>query len=124
MSTSIEVFSKVNEYIERRMSLRELEYWIVYMLPIYLSNPGSAVAELAGTIELGIAEIKAEIRSERSLRKLLAQHISGNPIKYESYPYVTSSTETIASGSLTEARNLEWLDLSPSSSSEPQVEYV
>ena len=106
------------------MKLRELEYWLVHMLPIYLLNPESKAASLCGLIELGLAEIQAGIRSERSFRNLLSQHILSDPIQLVSYPYNYSSTIAIASGSITEAMDWGWYDLSPSWSSEPQVEYV
>ena len=71
MITSIEIFSKADDYLEKRISLHELESWLVSMLPIYLSNPTSEAAELVSVIELGLAEINADIRTERSLRLLL-----------------------------------------------------
>ena len=79
MTTSIDIYSKVTDYIERNITLRELESWLVFMLPIYLSNPDSDAAVLASRIELGLAEINAEITTERLLRKQLKQFI-GNPI--------------------------------------------
>lgn len=121
MSTSIEIFSRVNDYIERRMTLRQLESWLICVLPTYLSNPDSAAAELAGTIELGLAEIQAGIRKERSLRRLLSQYIAYNPIRYEIYPHQTSINETTSSASLTEPTTPDWLDPSPSWSTVPQV---
>ncbi|MBI4284765.1 MAG: hypothetical protein HY670_02550 [Chloroflexi bacterium] len=124
MATSLEIFSKVTDYVERRISLRELESWLVPMLPSYFSNPDSAVADLAGTIELGLAEIQAGITNERNLRKLLATHISHDPIKYEPYPYQAESSEATFVTGATETMNLSWPDLSPSWSSVPQVESV
>lgn len=124
MPTSIEIFSRVSDYIEHRMTLRELESWLICMLPTYLSNPGSAVAELAGTIELGLAEIQAGIRNERSLRRLLAQFVAHNPVRYEMYPHQTVTNETASSASSTEPMTPAWLDPSPSWSTVPQVESV
>ena len=121
MSTSIDIFSKVTDYLERRVTLRELESWLVPMLPIYLLNPDSAVANFVGLIELGLAELQAGIRSEQSLRKLLAQHNTYNLISLEPYPYQSGIAETMSSISVTETRNLEWLDPSPSWHTEPQV---
>ena len=121
MSTSIEIFSKVNDYIERRMTLRELESWLVFMLPIYLSNPGSATAELVGTIELGLAEIQAGIRSERSLRRLLASYVAYNPIRYQLYPHQTSINVTTSSASQTEPTIPDWVDQSLPWSNVPQA---
>ena len=124
MSTSIEVFAKVQDYVDRRITLHELESWLVNRLPIYLSNPKTAAAELVGVIELGLAEIQAGIRSERSLRKLLGLQVASNPISTESYPYYVSITEASSAASPTEPMLLVWEGLSVSSSSVPQVKYV
>lgn len=124
MSTSIEIYSKVNNYIEHRMTLRDLESWLVYMLPTYLLNPSSSAAQLAGTIELGLAEIRAGIRTERSLKRLLMKYAGHNPISSEPYPYDPTMNETISSVSSIETRDLEWPGQSPSWSSAPQVVYV
>jgi hypothetical protein len=107
MSTSIEIFSKVNEYVEGRINLREMEYWLANRLPIYLLNPDSTAAGLAGAIELGLAEIQAGIRSERSLKRLLLQrHIRGH-ILMKSYSHETGETDTVSSVSTTETMNWE-----------------
>ena len=125
MSTSIDIFSEVTNYLEHRITLRELESWLVPMLPIYLLNPDSAAANLVGLIELGLAEIQAGIRSEKSFKRLLAQHSTRNLISFELYPYHFGIDEAMAStSSVTEARGSEWLDQSPSWYIEPQVEYV
>jgi len=125
MSTSIDIFSKITDYLEHRITMRELESWLVPMLPIYLLNPDSAAANLIGLIELGLAEIQAGIRSEKSFKRLLAQHSTRNLISLDLHPYRSGIDETMAStSSTTEARGSEWLDQSPSWHTEPQVEYV
>jgi hypothetical protein len=124
MSTSIEIFAMVNDYIERKIKLRDLESWIVSMLPIYLSNTNNAASDLASIIELGLAEVHAGIRSERGLRKLLTQHLIGNPVKFESYPCDISTGYTISSGSAFQTTDFEWMDPSPSWHIVPEAEYV
>ncbi len=121
MTTSIDIYSKVTDYIEHNVTLRELESWLIFMLPIYLSNPDSDAAILASRIELGLAEINAGITTERLLRKQLKQQFIYTPIKSQSYPFQTGNEESIATISATETPNLEWMDLSPSWSSVPQV---
>ena len=121
MTTSIDIYSKVTDYIEHDVTLRELESWLVFMLPVYLSNPDSDAAMLASRIELGLAETSAGITTERLLRKQLKQQFISNPIKSQSYPFQTSNEESIAATSTTEDANLEWMKPSPSWSSEPQV---
>ncbi len=125
MATSNDIFYKVNEYITRRITLEDLESWLVNMLPVYLLNPDSDEANLAGTIELGLAEISADIRSERSLRTLLAKQIINKPIK--NFMYIESDCENITSSrsSFIESASYQVLpDPSQSWHTEPQVEYV
>lgn len=119
-----EIYSKISDYVQRRITLEQLERWLVSMLPTYFANPDSSAAELAGLVELGLAEIQAGITTQQSLRKLLSQHVTTNLITPEPDPHETSFNETGASSRLTAAKNLDWLDPSPSWSSVPQVESV
>ena len=75
MSDSIEIFSKVNDYIERRITLWDLESWLVPRLPLYFEHPHSAVGQLASAIELCLAELQGGIRSERSVKTLLRDQV-------------------------------------------------
>lgn len=120
MTTSTDIYSKVTDYIDHNITLHELESWIVFMLPTYLSNPASGAAMLAGRVELGLAEINAGIMTERLLRKQLKEFVP-TPTKSLLYPFQTSSEETIATASTMEVPNLEWLDPSPFWSSVPEV---
>jgi hypothetical protein len=124
MITSIEIFSWANDYLEKRISLHELESWLVSMLPVYLSNPTSEAAELVGVIELGLAEINADIRTERSLRLLLRKHLVNNKVTSMQYTDLDSTDLTVATISSTDSTTLEWTDPLPSWSTLPQVEYV
>ena len=125
MTTSIEIFSKVNDYLDKRISLWELESWLVSMLNIYLSNPNSKAAELVGVIELGLAEINANIRTERSFRAALKKNqFSYEPIKSVTYPELDEQTFAYTNGETSESTNSEWIDPILSWNREPQVEYV
>ena len=104
--------------------MHELESWLVSMLPIYLSNPTSEAAELVSVIELGLAEINADIRTERSLRLLLRKHLISNKVKSVPYTDLDNIDFTIATVSSTDSTTLEWMDPLPSWSTLPQVEYV
>lgn len=121
MTASIDIYSRVTDYIEHKITLREMESWVVSMLPIYLSNPDSDAAILASRVELGLAEIQAGIRTERGLRRLLAQRIRNRIISPTSHPYKTSDNITISSSSSKDTTDFEWADLTPSWSSVPQV---
>jgi hypothetical protein len=121
MTTSIDIYSKVTDYIEHSIDLHELESWLVSMLPIYLLNPNSDAAVLASRIELGLAEINAGIATERLLRNRLKKQFIRTPIKSQSYPFEPSSEDTVCTASATEVPNLEWMNPSPSWSNVPQV---
>jgi hypothetical protein len=124
MTTSIDIYSKVTDYVEHNINLRELESWLISMLPTYLLNPNSDAAILAGSVELGLAEINAGITTERLLRNRLKKQFIRTPIKSQPYPYELSSEETISTASMTETPNLQWMNPSPSWSSVPQVANV
>ncbi|MBA7708115.1 hypothetical protein ES703_117003 [subsurface metagenome] len=124
MTTSIDIYSKVTDYIEHNINLKELESWLVSMLPTYLLNPNSGAAILAGSVELGLAEINAGITTERLLRNRLKKKFIRIPIKSQSYPYELGSEEAIGTASTTETTNLAWTNPSPSWSSVPQVANV
>jgi len=114
MSTSIEIYSKAGEYLLRKITLQELESWLVSMLPTYLQNPDSSVTELAGLIELGLAEINADIRSERGFRNLLKQHPGIRSISLNSYPITDSIDMTVSSNYLAQPMGFLYSEQSPS----------
>lgn len=94
------------------------------MLPVYLLNPDSVAAKLAGLIELGLAEIQSGIRGEQSFRKFLSSHLLTPSIQIQQFPFNNSEDFTISSVSTTESTNLELSAQLPSWHSVPQVEYV
>jgi hypothetical protein len=70
---SSELRNQVTLFIESRITLEELETWFVPRLPIYLSIPNSADADVIAAIELGLAEVDNNLRSEAEVRSLLAE---------------------------------------------------
>ena len=125
MISSNDIFYKVNEYLAKQITLSDLESWLVSMLPIYFLNPDSDETSLAGTIELGLAEIQDDIRSERSFRELLAKQVENKPLKNMICIYHECANFTSTHSSFNEASSYQVLpDLSPSWHTEPQVEYV
>lgn len=121
MSIALELYSKVNDYVQHRASLWDLESWLVPRLPILASMPDSDAGRLAAAIELYMAELQARLRAERSVRSLLSRYIAANPIVWA--PYLeTPSHHTTASATSTEPTTIpQWFDPSPVWSSEPQV---
>ena len=106
MSASIEIFSKVRDYLERRITLQGLESWLVPKLPLYLANPDSDVGRLVGLIELRLAELKAGIRTERSVRLSLRRHAGREPVFWMQYPARTSEDMTTSSTPVSQATTL------------------
>ena len=75
MSTRIEIFSKTCDYLEGRLGLGELETWVASRLPVYVSDPESPAGQLAGLIELCLAELHDGLRTERSIRSRLLKAV-------------------------------------------------
>jgi hypothetical protein len=74
MDVNSELSSRINRYLRRRATLRETESWLVPRLPLYLQNPNSGEAQLAGALELLLSELHAGLRTERSLRAALRRY--------------------------------------------------
>ena len=74
MNSSTELFSKLNEYLDRQISLSDLESWLVPRLPVLLDAPDSLCGKIAGAIELCLAEICDGLKTERGVRASLARY--------------------------------------------------
>ena len=75
MSTPTEIFSKTCDYLEGRMSLADLESLVASRLPAYVSDPESPAGQLAGLIELCLAELHDGLRTERSIKSRLVKAV-------------------------------------------------
>lgn len=100
MTPSVEILSKLNDYFRRRITLRELEAWLVPRLPVFLDAPDSVAGRLASAIELSLAELYAGLRSERSVRMALSRYRSNQQIVWFEYP--GTLPETLSSSSTCE----------------------
>ena len=121
MSTSLELDSKISDYIERRIALSDLETWLVPRLRLYLANPDSAAARLVATVELCLAELQDGIRTERGVRQLLARRVPEKSFHWFTYPDIDASEETAAAQIEIETTGLRWHDPSPAWNSELRV---
>ena len=121
MFTSIELLTRVGDYLERRITLRDLESWLVPRLPLYLQNPSSNIAEIVGTIELCLSELNAGIRTERGVRQVLARRFANEPIVIGISLGQDSQNEATTSSPMPEVVNFDWRDPLPSWSTEVQV---
>jgi len=70
MST-FEIRERINNYIEDKISLQELEEWIVAKMPALIYDPLSVESNLAAAVELCLAEYAEGIRDEERVRQYL-----------------------------------------------------
>lgn len=112
---SYELKEQTLAYVEGRMGLAELEEWLVPRLPLFMSPGPSPDADLAATIELGLAELSAGITTEKELRRTLAALLNSEPtvIAFSSMGTGGSPTwtETRASNSTAELRPIIAVDV-------------
>ena len=100
MNSSLELISKVNDYVEGRITLRGLERWLVPRLAMFLRDPDTELGQLAALVELSLAELEAGIVSQRSIRARLARELGDNVLIFVPQPHqgieenATSSTGT------------------------------
>ncbi len=70
---SFELQQIVLAYIERRITVAELEDWLVPRLPTYLGSGRDPASELVSGIELGLAELGDGLITEDEFRANLAR---------------------------------------------------
>jgi len=75
MDLTSEIFRKVFQYLDGKISVEDVEDWLVPHLYEFLTLPPSSASELAGIIELGLAEISNGQSSEEDFRSLLKKYI-------------------------------------------------
>ena len=75
MDLTSEIFREVFQYLDGRISLEDVEDWLVpHLYDLLMLAPCSA-SEIAGIIELGLAEISNGQSSEEDFRSLLRKYI-------------------------------------------------
>jgi hypothetical protein len=82
---SYELRDMVLQFIDSKITIKQLEEWLVPRLPVFLKFPDSSDANVVAAIELGLAEISDEIRTEDELRKLFQDAIQ-RPTVLAFYP--------------------------------------
>ncbi len=104
MNPSAQLSSKLNDYLNRRIALSDLESWLVPRLPVYLDTPTSPAAELVAAFELCLAELHDGVRSERSLRNALSRYLRAEPSTW--YFHSTGHAEDMTSTATDESATL------------------
>ena len=98
MEVASTIFKKVSDYLEHKITLEELEDWLAPNLGLFLSLPPNDASELAGTIELGLAEMTEGHRTEAEFRTLVKEFVGSRDFVFvaslQSQPDYTSSEYT------------------------------
>ena len=76
MSAARELRQDVQHYLDKRISLRELEERIVARSPLLLADVDGSARRLYELIELYLSEMSAGVRAEREVRRSLRKFIS------------------------------------------------
>jgi len=75
MEPQIDIFVKVNQYLDKKISFQELEDWIVDHLFYFIYSPNNTAKDLAGIIELSLAEMSNGHLSEEEFRERIHNFI-------------------------------------------------
>lgn len=73
-------------FAENEVTLEQFEDWLVPRLPLLISDPDSANAEVVAAVELGLAELSSGIRSATDVRSLVRKALSEQSSVWTSYP--------------------------------------
>jgi hypothetical protein len=75
MDLTSEIFRKVFQYLNGKIGVEDIEDWLVPHLYEFLTLPHCSASELAGVIELGLAEMSTSQCSEDDFCALLQKYI-------------------------------------------------
>ena len=78
MTPSLRVFSVVARYLDHGIGLRELQEWMVRHTTWLMTGPRDTGTELAGLVELDLAEISAGVGTEEELREDIHDFLSSH----------------------------------------------
>lgn len=93
---SSELRNKIIEFAENKISITELEDWLVPNLPTLIASPTSIDTDVVSAIELGLAELNSGLRSQEELTNYLLEVLREGSIK-ATYP--NSIGQTFSSSS-------------------------
>jgi hypothetical protein len=86
------------DYLDSKITIAELEDWLVPNLPILIRVPDSTDTDIVSALELGIAELNSGLRDHNELKEYLLEVLREVTIK-SIYPI--TSTTTISSSNIT-----------------------
>lgn len=94
----VSLIEKIIDYLSGRISLSDLEGWLVPHLPSLYALPFPQTREIVDSLEFGLAEMHAGILLESEFRQQLARTITERPI-FLSYPRERPVVQTGTSSS-------------------------
>ena len=79
-----EIFDKIYQYLNREISLGDLEDWVAARFGLFVTLPQGDARDLYGTIELGLAEMSIGHRTEEEFRALVREFIKSHDFRFVS----------------------------------------
>jgi hypothetical protein len=70
-----DLLEKIHQYLEKQITIGELEEWLVPREPLLLRQLESDDSDIIGAIELGFAEMSSGYQTEDELRNTLREAI-------------------------------------------------
>lgn len=101
MNITSEIYKKVIEYLNNEIRLPDLENWLLSNLGQILNLPPSPARDLAGDIELGLAEMSNGHRTESEFKSMLGNLIECGDIVI--FDDVATSPYSISTGTVNPA---------------------
>lgn len=108
---SSELRNKIIEFVEKKIEISELENWLVPNLPLLISSPDSLNSDVVSAIELGLAEVSSDLRTQEEFTQLLLDVLSEEAIK-SNYPVnsVTKASSSISNNRYISSNSLAEID--------------
>ena len=75
MNPSNELLSKLGDYLQAQISLRELNEWILPRIPTLVAAPDSLAGRVTGAIELSMAMMKDGLTDERAIKRSIRRYM-------------------------------------------------
>ena len=98
MNPAQELLDRLDAFLDRRTSLREIHRWLAGSLGSLLDSPDSLAGRLTVALELSVADIQDGVATERQVRASLRSYRQAQNI-FWAIPRDTTRTVTTASTS-------------------------
>lgn len=92
-----ELYNLVDGYVQKNITVEELEDWIAARFQLFFSSSPSAVSEFVAGIELGLAELSNGSRTEEEFRSMVSDLL--RQVDAISITYPEERTTTVSASS-------------------------